>query len=484
MLPNWRLADDPKREKPIHHRRPKSSKGILLALIAAAATLLLVSSRPNQQQVNTQSTKKNNLPQDNTPVCIPDDDYDDAQQNQPETYLVYAPQFGLSNQFVALRTAIMWALMLNRTLVLPHILGHEDATTRVPFESLFEITSATHANKLLPLRFITMEQFLALGLNPPHLIALNCKIVMAKATDAYFTELGLDWIGYPGHVGGRLPPRNIVMPSFQRSSIQQMFATSACRKQRVLAFRSLYAAIETKTPMDYPAPGRSWLNQVAMPTFLKPERKVRLLIETIVQGVVGKSSGLGTNNDPRQSADILQSPFICIHVRRGDFVRDCPRYMAESQSRDGRRWTKSHAKKGWSCLQTEEELKLNVQSLHSSLPLFIASEVASIAQQPPFLDLNASSLSKFNGLIGKSLPFPPALIGAVLDQLVCSHAQYLLVNGWSTFSQLVMGHIGLRYPRRIGWAQDLTPRDQNLVGVVVRRLLRSDCFEPGVECTI
>ena len=41
-----------------------------------------------------------------------------------ERYLLYQPQFGLSNQIVALRNAVVWALLLNRTLVLPHLLGH------------------------------------------------------------------------------------------------------------------------------------------------------------------------------------------------------------------------------------------------------------------------------------------------------------------------------------------------------------------------
>ena len=38
-----------------------------------------------------------------------------------ERYLIYGPQFGLSHQVVALRNALAWASLLNRTLVLPRL---------------------------------------------------------------------------------------------------------------------------------------------------------------------------------------------------------------------------------------------------------------------------------------------------------------------------------------------------------------------------
>lgn len=41
-------------------------------------------------------------------------------------YLAFEPQGGLSNQLVALSHAAAWALVLDRTLVLPHLLPHQD----------------------------------------------------------------------------------------------------------------------------------------------------------------------------------------------------------------------------------------------------------------------------------------------------------------------------------------------------------------------
>ena len=65
-----------------------------------------------------------------------------------EQFLVYGPQFGLSNQIVALRNAVVWALLLNRTLVVPHLTGHvseekhlagHSSAVRVPHGHLFDL---------------------------------------------------------------------------------------------------------------------------------------------------------------------------------------------------------------------------------------------------------------------------------------------------------------------------------------------------------
>ena len=81
-----------------------------------------------------------------------------------ERYLLYQPQFGLSNQIVALRNAVVWALLLNRTLVLPHLLGHGTAQIRAPHSSAFDVQAARAA--IAPLRVEEMEPWLRLGIAP------------------------------------------------------------------------------------------------------------------------------------------------------------------------------------------------------------------------------------------------------------------------------------------------------------------------------
>ena len=81
-----------------------------------------------------------------------------------ERYLLYQPQFGLSNQIVALRNAVVWALLLNRTLVLPHLLGHGTAQLRATHSSAFDVEAARAA--IAPLRVEEMEPWLRLGIAP------------------------------------------------------------------------------------------------------------------------------------------------------------------------------------------------------------------------------------------------------------------------------------------------------------------------------
>ncbi|MEC8818324.1 MAG: hypothetical protein VXX30_04495, partial [Planctomycetota bacterium] len=55
----------------------------------------------------------------------------------------------------------------------------------------------------------------------------------------------------------------------------------------------------------------------------------------------------------------------------------------------------------------------------------------------------------------------------LLDQLTCARASSLLLNAWSTFSQLVMGRVGMQRAELVGWTRDLSPADQRRLGVRV-----------------
>lgn len=98
-----------------------------------------------------------------------------------ERFLVYSPQFGLSNQLVALRNAAAWALMLNRTLVLPHMLHHSTGSPLAEHGQMFDVDAA-HARSA-PLRLREMSAFLrGRGIAPPaRLVALDTKTKVACA---------------------------------------------------------------------------------------------------------------------------------------------------------------------------------------------------------------------------------------------------------------------------------------------------------------
>ena len=69
-----------------------------------------------------------------------------ARSRQRMRYLAFQPQGGLSNQLVALAHAAAWALVLDRTLVLPHLLPHRDSLPPHPAH----FSRPSHASRLLP----------------------------------------------------------------------------------------------------------------------------------------------------------------------------------------------------------------------------------------------------------------------------------------------------------------------------------------------
>jgi len=98
-----------------------------------------------------------------------------------EVYLIYQPQFGFSNQLIALRSAAGWAAALNRTLVLPHLLGHaieaeyeggaKPRRAMADFGDAFDYRVALHG--VAPLRVVSMGSFLKLRLPPAQLVELE-----------------------------------------------------------------------------------------------------------------------------------------------------------------------------------------------------------------------------------------------------------------------------------------------------------------------
>ena len=89
-----------------------------------------------------------------------------------ERYLLYQPQFELSMQALALRTALAWASLLNRTLVLPHLLGHKTAT-HAAFGSAYDLNHARAA--VAPVRLAEMDQFVTLGVLPERCVISTTK---------------------------------------------------------------------------------------------------------------------------------------------------------------------------------------------------------------------------------------------------------------------------------------------------------------------
>lgn len=400
-----------------------------------------------------------------------------ANRASGERFLVYSPQFGLSNQVVALRNAVVWAILLNRTLVLPHLLGHGTAETMAAHGDAFDVAYATSA--VAPtLRVEPMETFLLRGLAPSRLLVLDINIKMRKTgDDSYFEALGTKWLK-------ELPePLHVPMRDFMPTTILDTFGGCDRAGHRVLAFRSLFAALDVKRPEDYPADTYKWLNTKAMPALLKPNPALTAIVDRVhaclVAGCGNALPGASSSSSSLRGRSLLPPPpMACVHIRQGDFEEECAKYDTELASKKPRPWVLSHAKRGYSCLQSEGTLVANLRTLRQKMPggattpIFASIEDGSYLSRGALQPFNLSSLSAHAALVRAAreelgVKLPDGVANVLLDQLVCARASHLVLNAFSTFSQLVMGRIGMEKPAIVGWARDLNEAQQRRLGVTV-----------------
>lgn len=375
-----------------------------------------------------------------------------------ERYLVYSPQFGLSNQLVALRNAVVWALLLNRTLAVPHLLGHTDAEVRVPHSEVFDIARAHRVSS--PLQLIGMDELLLLPVRPKRVLVLAANTKHLSADDSYFDSIGVGW--HRSEFGAPLPVR---LTDFTPASITSAFGP--CSTHAVLAFRSLFATLDIPSPSHYPPPGLQWLNHRLMPSLLAPTPNLETLVASIAARLKLAAGG--------RAGEAASTGFGCAHIRRGDFDKDCALYVSEAQKpHTARPWVLSHFRRGWSCYQTNDDLRLNLQKLDGQRT-YASVENHTVLTSSVLTPFALTSLSDYAPLVQNAqLRIPTPLASALIDQLVCSRASTLLLNGFSTFSQLVMGHIGLRHPELIGWTRDLSDAQQRQLKIRVLFWSRAD----------
>ena len=253
-----------------------------------------------------------------------------------ERYLVYAPQFGLSNQLVALRNAVAWAQLLNRTLVLPHLLAHGTVHPRAAFGLAFDAASARRA--LAPLRTIEIDSFLRLGLAPAGVVALaTTNRFRAADVNAYFDSLGVPWHkhadGAPNVLSVAMTARSKADGAFSPAAIVRAFG--GCGPQHpVLAFQSLFAAFDPRPLGASPAgwhacvpreqaadgrrcagagggacctPGLPWLDQHALPALLTPSLALEGVAERIVAALTAADAHAPTGRAPPVSYTHLRA---------------------------------------------------------------------------------------------------------------------------------------------------------------------------------
>ena len=230
-------------------------------------------------------------------------------------------QGGLSNQLVALSHAAAWALVLNRTLVLPHLLPHQDIRASsggnaplsyagqpaslvlselLPFDSVFA------PKTVAGLRTISISQLMRRGVRPDSMVQLpEIEATMhMKSSSTYFDALG--WQGL------RRQPvelKQVVQGCNAVSSCQKLLAPMLVRrtfggcKQQVLAFESLFSTIRLHSNWSYcydddgsaGARGRQcwplhdFLSSVALPSLLTPQPHLQATAARAARRVVARA---------------------------------------------------------------------------------------------------------------------------------------------------------------------------------------------------
>ena len=175
-----------------------------------------------------------------------------------------------------------------------------------------------------------------------------------------------------------------------------------------------------------------------------------------------------------------------MHIRLGDIIEDCVRYKEESTRPDSRAWVRSHFAKGYSCHQPMPQLVANLLALHTrawaagdgrglrslgarsdSLAIYAAIEDPSYLKQPLLAPFNISTLSDFEPLTRHATKAPQGLTNVLLDQMVCARADHLVLNIFSTFSQMMLTRMGLDHPGEVGWTRDLSAEQKRSLNVDV-----------------
>lgn len=454
-----------------------------------------------------------------------------------ERYLIYQPQFGLSNQLIALRNAAAWAAVLNRTLVIPHILSHttekEYTGHSAPRRSMSDFANAFEGHRasraVAPLRVMDMQTYIQLGLKPPRLIHLESrtKLNLVSVRDDYFRALAEQ--GTP--VVSDDPPVHVFMQDLLPAQILERF-DGCFQNHQVLAFSSFFGMWNGKpgsfhSGWTIPSLGNingfRWLDTVVLPALLKPSPQLRVVVEKAVASILAQASSKQSGQGPYRregetafrrfgvaivnSSAVGSSPadihafrnmrayetqpkeegdarsnipvLACVHVRRGDFEIDCPKYEAEARRRDGRRWVKAHVGDGYSCLQDPRDIDLNLRALFGEdrsgperrarrIAIYAAVENPEWIRHPTLRHWNLSHLEQhINRANAQELRLPWDLAAPLIDQLVCAHSRYFILNIFSTFSQIMMAHIGLANGKVIGWVRNLSRRQQRQLGIEV-----------------
>lgn len=339
------------------------------------------------------------------------------------TYLVIAPQMGFSNQLIAVMYSAVWAHVLGRTLVLPHVLWpraserHVDTRSWVPFHEVFDPTGVL---ELLPgLDFVYGDVAMMKAWQPDRLVDVEPQPLFDTLHDAYMQALG--W--------GAIPHADVVPYRSMLGTSDSVYQHLGSCHDEVLLVNGLY-----KNPQldEIPEPRRRQL----WASLFRPTPLVHHMVEGFRRAIAAEQPAGSASGPPA---------YGCLHVRMGDFSTVC------SAPPDTAPWLSTLYRIGRRCRVSLGEIVERANILHVDHLLIISDDALDLGA---IIDgAHASKIwtsSDVRSFVQRELPpLRPKptnelleVIVAVTEQHVCAQADRVVLNAFSTFSRAISFYRG------------------------------------------
>ena len=331
--------------------------------------------------------------------------------------MTYQPQFGLCNQLRALHQAIAIAKVLGRVLIIPDIIDNDGQGPIYRRDTLFNNEVLIDALRRSSIPSLSMASYTKLQLPPPTFL-LDLKLSSFKQlipSNLYYDNLG--WSRLPVIPAESLEKYTGTMKGYDEKAWRS-WATND--QERVLgapllAMTTTYGAWQGAKDFAF----KVWHSEIESYVYQESEWISRLL-ETIIQG-----------------NEALQNGFMCAHVRRGNFKKACHMYDEEYESGNPRSWVKQFYEKHLSCYVNDKVFSDQVGAVMETLgkramPILLVTNDHRFAERVQTENPNMKILTLSQAIDLQSL-FQPAI--PVIEMSLCSRANILLANQYSTFSR-------------------------------------------------
>ena len=343
-----------------------------------------------------------------------------------ERFLVYQPQFGVSNQQAAFRNAAHWAACLGRTLVVPPVLvprASDPAVSwrredLVPYDALFSVAGAPVPYCGGALRTEPLEAFMARGLRPDVIFYAHAPVAGDTLSDAFFDRV-LGWEGVPRE---NIIASGVCDGPVGRRAIQGMFGGSP---QPVLALNGAYRCSVADSKEQQAA------LRLAL---LRPSPAVESARRAVLGQLATNSSASG---DDGRCGDAAR---LCVQLRLGDFMDVCQMALP---------WVQRRRELGEMCQPPSDRVRAAVSGWAGGCVLVMTNDEVAAAKLigeaaagkkvlmgsmlgglvPAPVDTNDSASALLHSPAGRSL------VALLVEQEVCAWSARAVLNHFSTFGE-------------------------------------------------